>query len=72
MPSGRNPGGGPLAAVQQRERLLKTIGDRWIAGAHVGVPYSDVIHAHTAFPDGAAAASLARQIGRPLIVTEHS
>ena len=31
-----------------------------------------VVHAHTAYPDGYAAAGLARHLGWPLIVTEHA
>jgi glycosyltransferase involved in cell wall biosynthesis len=32
----------------------------------------DVIHAHTAYPDGAAAAQVAGALGCPLVITEHS
>lgn len=31
-----------------------------------------VVHAHTAYPDGYAAAGLARHLGWPLVVTEHA
>jgi len=31
-----------------------------------------VVHAHTAYPDGYAAAGLARMLGWPLVVTEHA
>ncbi|HTS14463.1 MAG TPA: glycosyltransferase, partial [Candidatus Sulfotelmatobacter sp.] len=30
------------------------------------------IHAHTAYPDGAAAATMARSLGVPLLITEHA
>ena len=47
------------------ERLATTVLPRFQLGA-------GVVHAHTAYPDGYAAAALARRLGWPLIVTEHA
>jgi glycosyltransferase involved in cell wall biosynthesis len=36
------------------------------------LPARALVHAHTAYPDGNAAAHLARRLGLPLVITEHS
>jgi len=50
----------------RREALL-TVADRIGFSGPVGV-----VHAHTAYPDGFAAAALAKRLGWPLVVTEHA
>jgi glycosyltransferase involved in cell wall biosynthesis len=35
-------------------------------------PERGVVHAHTAYPDGYAAADVARRLGWPLVITEHA
>jgi teichuronic acid biosynthesis glycosyltransferase TuaC len=49
--------------------FLQGIRDRWPSDA--GPPF-DLIHAHTGFPDGELAASAARTLRIPYVVTEHS
>ena len=34
--------------------------------------HPDLVHAHTAYPDGAAAAGVAAAVGCPLVITEHT
>jgi glycogen(starch) synthase len=72
VPSGRDPAIGPLHAAEARVSALDALADRWLAGREAAVPLPDVIHAHTVYPDGVAAAHLARRLARPLIVTEHA
>lgn len=72
MPRGRNPVRGSLGPVGDRESVLAALAARWVGGPGPGVPYPDVVHAHTVIPDGAAAAALAASLGRPLVITEHA
>jgi glycosyltransferase involved in cell wall biosynthesis len=50
-----------------RRAALMALAERLDLAGRVGV-----VHAHTAYPDGFAAAALARQLGWPLVVTEHA
>ncbi|MCI0581397.1 MAG: glycosyltransferase [Chloroflexi bacterium] len=72
MPRGRNPGRGPLGHVADREAVLGVLAGRWVGGLDPGVPLPDIVHAHTVIPDGAAAATLAAALDRPLVITEHA
>ncbi len=49
--------------------FVQGIRDRWPSDDR---PPFDLIHAHTGFPDGELAASAARTLGIPYVVTEHS
>jgi glycosyltransferase involved in cell wall biosynthesis len=49
--------------------FIRGIRDRWPSD---DLPPFDLIHAHTGFPDGELAASAARTLGIPYVVTEHS
>src|SRR4051794_39567261 len=48
----------------RRETALRSLAGRVASAA--------VVHAHTAFPDGAASMELARRLGVPLVITEHA
>jgi glycosyltransferase involved in cell wall biosynthesis len=74
---------GPAHAAIHREAVLRALGDRLAAAGQadelhraVGLAPPDakrgVIHAHTGYPDGAAAVALADALDWPLIVTEHA
>jgi glycogen(starch) synthase len=56
-------------AVVQREGVLRAVAERLIGGE---LPARGVVHAHTVYPDGAAAVVLADQLGWPLVITEHA
>lgn len=64
---GRDPASGVLHAARARDRALLALADRWI-----GQTLPDLIHAHTVYPDGAAAATMAERLARPLLLTEHA
>ena len=64
---GRDPVSGVLHAARARERALLALAGRWS-----GRTAPDVIHAHTVYPDGAAAATMAAHLARPLFLTEHA
>jgi glycosyltransferase involved in cell wall biosynthesis len=65
---GQTPSSGATHDVTHREVVLRAVASRLQAsGAGRGV-----VHAHTVYPDGAAAASLADALGWPLVITEHS
>ncbi|MGZ3587368.1 MAG: glycosyltransferase, partial [Candidatus Limnocylindrales bacterium] len=83
IPGGRDPAAGPLHAALGREAVLGALADRWLGAVVPGpapgdlpgplsVPLPALIHGHTVYPDGAAAATLARRLGRPLFLTEHA
>jgi glycogen(starch) synthase len=70
-------------AVVQRESVLRSLADRLAtertqaqapgdAGAAPAATARGVVHAHTVYPDGAAAAVLAERLGWPLVITEHA
>jgi glycosyltransferase involved in cell wall biosynthesis len=54
------------AEADARASALEALADR------TSFPDSGVVHAHTAYPDGFAAARLARRLGWPLVITEHA
>ena len=66
---GRTPVTGATHALTHR---IAALGDLLAPASSAGEPTRGVVHAHTAYPDGAAAAELAAQLGWPLVVTEHS
>ena len=43
-----------------------------LAARSGGSPPFDLVHAHTGFPDGVLAAAVARSLGVPFLITEHS
>ncbi|HET9457976.1 MAG TPA: glycosyltransferase, partial [Candidatus Limnocylindrales bacterium] len=53
-----------------RAALLDALGRQLLATGAAGS--HGVVHAHTVYPDGAAAVALADRLGWPLVVTEHS
>jgi glycosyltransferase involved in cell wall biosynthesis len=65
---GQSPGSRTVHAAIHREVVLRAAAERLRAGG-VG---NGIVHAHTVYPDGAAAARLAEQLGWPLVITEHS
>ena len=66
--SGAAPGRGSDHGAISRSVALLALGDRLTRTGRL----PDIVHAHTGYPDGAAAAVLAARIDRPLIITEHS
>jgi glycogen(starch) synthase len=69
---GRDPAAGPAHSAAARAAALDALADRWLSGGETVVPRPDVVHAHTVYPDGVAAAALARRLGCPLVLTEHA
>lgn len=68
LPVVLEPGDRPVEAeVEAHADPLMTFGLALAAG----VPF-DLVHAHTAVPDGIVAARLADALGLPLVVTEHA
>ncbi len=68
LPVVRRPGAGdPAGLVEDHLAALRPfvarLVERW---------RPDVIHAHTGLPDGIAAAAVGRELGIPVIVTEHA
>jgi glycogen(starch) synthase len=62
-------------AVVQRENVLGALGERLARERALGqgsLSGRGVVHAHTVYPDGAAAAALAERLGWPLVITEHA
>jgi len=75
IPSGRRPAAGAGHAAVARQDALAALGERWLAadsGVPLLAPRPALIHAHTGYPDGAAAADLARALECPLVITEHA
>jgi glycosyltransferase involved in cell wall biosynthesis len=70
IPDGTTAAAGAEHAAIHRERALVALADRLTAAVTPSSP--GIVHAHTVYPDGAAAASLAERLGWPLLVTEHS
>jgi glycosyltransferase involved in cell wall biosynthesis len=84
IPEGLTRTAGTAHGAIHRSRLLSALADR--VGAAPGTPVAGpgslaagpgslaagVVHAHTAYPDGAAAVDLAERLGWPLFVTEHA
>lgn len=52
---------------EHRRQALTELASRMDLSGPLGV-----VHAHTAYPDGYAAAELARRLGWPLVITEHA
>lgn len=70
LPVAEPSGGSALAAgldSENRARALHLLAGRLSRGGGRGV-----IHAHTGYPDGAAAVRLAQELGWPLVITEHA
>ncbi len=63
---------GPAHAAIHRETLLWAVGERLAAEPGFAGAGFGVVHAHTGYPDGAAAIALADALGWPLVVTEHA
>lgn len=70
IPDGQTAEAGPAHGSVHRAALLDALGGRLRATGAVGS--GGVVHAHTVYPDGAAAVALADRLGWPLVVTEHS
>ncbi len=70
VPDGLTKAAGVEHQAVHREAVLRALGERLrAAGASAG---GGVVHAHTVYPDGAAAVALADALGWPLVITEHS
>ncbi|HEX3428728.1 MAG TPA: glycosyltransferase, partial [Candidatus Limnocylindrales bacterium] len=69
VPDGMTLDAGPAHAAVHRARILDVVADRLLAS---DARPRGVVHAHTGYPDGAAAVTLADRLGWPLVVTEHS
>jgi glycosyltransferase involved in cell wall biosynthesis len=72
IPSGRYREAGATHARSARVPALEALADRWVRGIEADVPRPDLVHAHTVYPDGAAAARLGLGLGCPLVLTEHA
>ncbi len=66
--AGATPTSGAAHASAARSVVLIALADRLIRTGRI----PDVVHAHTGYPDGAAAAAFAARLDRPLVITEHS
>lgn len=67
LPVVRRPGSGdPIALIEDHLAALRPF-----MAKLVGAWQPDVIHAHTGLPDGIVAAEVGREIGIPVIVSEH-
>jgi glycosyltransferase involved in cell wall biosynthesis len=66
---GSIPAMGTTAAEGHRVAALLPLADRLLASPE---RLPALVHAHTGYPDGAAAAAFAERIDRPLIITEHA
>lgn len=74
IPEGRTAVDPVLHAFRHRQVVLEALADRWATSSEVGSglpPRPAVVHAHTGYPDGAAAVALAGRLAVPLLVTEH-
>lgn len=59
---------GTTSSEYHRLAVLRDLADRIDRD---GSPRPVLVHAHTGYPDGAAAAELAERLGCPLVITEH-
>ncbi len=66
IPSGGRGIGTPVHLAADRRSALGLVAER------LGDARPTVIHAHTGYPDGAAATTLIRPLRAPLIITEHA
>jgi glycosyltransferase involved in cell wall biosynthesis len=74
IPEGRTGADPVLHALHHRKVVLEALADRWAIRSKVGSnlpPRPVLVHAHTGYPDGAAAVALADRLDTPLVVTEH-
>jgi glycosyltransferase involved in cell wall biosynthesis len=74
IPEGRTGVDPVLHALHHRQVVLEALADRWTIRSKVGSslpPRPALVHAHTGYPDGAAAVALADRLQAPLLVTEH-
>ena len=68
--NGKTPASGITHGAAHRELTLGAIdGQSTLA---LRKARWDIVHAHTGYPDGAAAAALSLAIGAPLVITEHA
>ena len=65
---GMIPAFGSASTAHHRETALVALGGRF----GTDLPRPAIIHAHTGYPDGVAAAVLAERLGVPLVITEHA
>lgn len=72
VPSGRYREAGSAHAGAARVPALEALADRWARGIETDVGRPTLVHAHTVYPDGAAAARLAIGLHVPLVITEHA
>ena len=70
LPVAEPTGGRPLDSGLDAEN--RTAALRSLAAQLSREGPGGVIHAHTGYPDGAAAVSLSRELGWPLVITEHA
>ena len=70
IPDGLTADAGQAHGSVHRAALLDALGRRLAAAGAAG--RRGVVHAHTVYPDGAAAVALADRLRWPLVVTEHS
>jgi len=68
IPEGVTRTAGAAHQARHRADALEALADRLIGEG----PRPDLVHAHTGFPDGAAAVRLADRLGCPLVITEHA
>lgn len=71
IPDGSTAESGAAHGASHREAVLGALGERLMTDP-VPWPRTGIVHAHTGYPDGAAAIALADALGWPLIVTEHA
>jgi len=72
VPEGANPSAGPAHGAKHRSAVLRALGSRLRASPSSVGEAAGIVHAHTGYPDGAAAIALADALQWPLIVTEHA
>lgn len=70
IPDGLTAAAGPAHTAAHRRAVLRALGQRLVREGGAG--RRGIVHAHTVYPDGAAAIGLADELGWPLVVTEHS
>jgi glycogen(starch) synthase len=74
IPVGRTSDDPILHGLNARVAVLDALAGRWAAAPRDRIlpPRPRIIHAHTGYPDGAAAARLATALDVPLVITEHA
>jgi glycogen(starch) synthase len=66
IPSGNRAFAVPTHHARARSTMLVALAER------LGDASRTIVHAHTGYPDGAAAATFAERLGAPLVITEHA